>query len=54
MQPQWLLDGVLALVPIVLFMPVGQAIAGRLSRKAFDRMILIFLGAIGVKMVLGL
>ena len=54
MQPQWLLDGILALVPIVLFMPVGQAIAGRLSRKAFDRMILIFLGAIGVKMVLGL
>jgi uncharacterized membrane protein YfcA len=54
MQPQWLLEGVLALVPILLFMPVGQALAGRMSRKAFDRMILIFLGVIGLKMVLGL
>jgi len=34
-------------------MPAGQALAGRLSRRAFDRMILIFLGLIGVKMVLG-
>lgn len=54
MEPQWLLEGLLALVPILIFMPVGQAIAGRLSRKAFDRMILIFLGLIGLKMVLGL
>jgi len=54
MQPRWLLEGLLALVPILIFMPLGQAIAGRLSRKAFDRMILIFLGLIGVKMVLGL
>ncbi|MCP8882982.1 sulfite exporter TauE/SafE family protein [Devosia sp. XJ19-1] len=54
MQPQWLLEGFMALLPILLFMPLGQAIAGRLSRKAFDRMILIFLGLIGVKMVLGL
>ncbi|MHA6299599.1 sulfite exporter TauE/SafE family protein [Devosia sp. CAU 1758] len=54
MQPQWLLEGFLALIPIIIFMPLGQAIAGKLSRKAFDRMILIFLGLIGVKMVLGL
>lgn len=54
MQPQWLIEGFIALVPILLFMPLGQAIAGKLSRKAFDRMILIFLGLIGVKMVLGL
>lgn len=54
MEPQWLLEGVLALIPILIFMPVGQALAGRMSRKAFDRMILIFLGVIGLKMVLGL
>ena len=54
MQPLWLLQGLLALVPILLFMPIGQWISGRLSRAAFDRMILIFLGIIGLKMVLGL
>ena len=54
MQGQWLAEGVMALVPILVFMPLGQAIAGKLSRKAFDRMILIFLGLIGLKMVLGL
>lgn len=35
-------------------MPLGQVIAGRLSREAFDRMILVFLGIVGAKMVLGL
>lgn len=54
MQPDWLLHGALALLPILLFMPLGQWLGGRLSRSAFDRMILIFLGAIGLKMVLGL
>jgi uncharacterized membrane protein YfcA len=54
MQPAWLLEGLVALIPILLFMPIGQALALRLSRKAFDRMILIFLGVIGLKMVLGL
>lgn len=54
MQPAWMLQGLLALIPILLFMPLGQWISGRLSRKAFDRMILGFLGLIGLKMVLGL
>jgi hypothetical protein len=54
MQGQWLIEGVMALLPILIFMPLGQAIASKLSRKAFDRMILIFLGLIGLKMVLGL
>jgi len=53
MEASWMLEGVLALVPILLFMPIGQAIAGRMSRKAFDRMILAFLGIMGLKMVLG-
>ena len=54
MRPEWLLQGVLALVPILIFMPIGQAIAGKLSRRAFDRLILTFLGVIGLKMVAGL
>lgn len=54
MQPEWVWQAILAMIPILVFMPVGQTLAGRLSRKAFDRMILIFLGLIGLKMVLGL
>ena len=54
MRPEWLLHGLLALIPILVFMPLGQWISGKLSRQAFDRMILVFLGVIGVKMVLGL
>lgn len=54
MRPEWMVQGLLALIPILLFMPVGQWISGKLSRKAFDRVILIFLAVIGVTMVLGL
>lgn len=54
MQPQWVLEALLAMIPILIFMPVGQALAGRLSRRAFDLMILIFLGLMGLKMLLGL
>ncbi|ODT48304.1 MAG: hypothetical protein ABS74_19325 [Pelagibacterium sp. SCN 63-126] len=54
MQPQWVLEALLAMIPILIFMPVGQALAGRLSRHAFDLMILVFLGLMGLKMVLGL
>src|SRR5690606_6108941 len=54
LRPEWLLQGVFALLPTFLFMPVGQWLASKLSAEAFDRMILIFLGVIGLKMVLGL
>lgn len=54
MQPAWVVQSVLALIPIAIFMPLGQRLAGRLSRRAFDRLILVFLGAMGLKMVLGL
>ncbi len=54
MQPQWMLEALFAMIPILVFMPVGQALAGKLSRRAFDLMILIFLGLMGLKMVLGL
>jgi hypothetical protein len=54
MQPIWYLHGVFALVPVGLFMPVGQWLGGKLSTVAFDRMILIFLGLMGGKLLLGL
>ena len=54
MQPVWLLEGAVALLPILLAMPVGRAISKGMSRKAFDRLILIFLGVIGVKMLAGI
>lgn len=54
MEPFWVVEGILALIPIALFMPVGQFLAGKLSRAAFDKMILIFLGVIGIKLALGL
>ena len=54
MQPLWVVQGLLALVPILLFMPLGQWASGKLSRRAFDRMILVFLAIIGLTMVLGI
>lgn len=54
MQPYWLVQGLFALVPILLFMPIGRLAALRMSRDGFDRLVLIFLGLIGVKMLVGL
>lgn len=51
---EWLGQGVLALIPILAFMPVGQFLASGLSRRAFDLLILGFLAVIGLKMVAGL
>jgi uncharacterized membrane protein YfcA len=54
MHRDWALEAIIALVPVLIFMPLGQRVAGKLSRKAFDRLILIFLGLMGLKMVIGL
>lgn len=54
LKPEWVLQGFLALIPIVVFMPIGQWLSSKLSQKAFDRMILGFLGIIGLKLVLGI
>lgn len=54
MQPEWYLHGLFALVPVALFMPVGQWLGGKLSAVTFDRMILVFLGLMGGKLLLGL
>jgi uncharacterized membrane protein YfcA len=54
LKVEWLGQGVLALLPILVFMPVGQFLAAKLSRRAFDLLILAFLAVIGLKMVAGL
>ncbi|WEX10396.1 sulfite exporter TauE/SafE family protein [Chelativorans sp. AA-79] len=40
-----------ALLPILAFMPVGAALAKRLSKESFDRAILILLGFLAAKLV---
>ncbi len=53
-QPQWLAHGIFALLPVALFMPVGEWLGRRASRETFDRIILLFLGVMGIKMIVGL
>lgn len=50
----WLGQGLFALLPVVLFMPLGELLGRRFSRKAFDRLILAFLAVMGTKLVLGI
>ncbi len=54
MQPRWLVEGAVAMVPILLAMPVGRWISTRMSQTAFDWLILAFLAIVGVKMLVGL
>ena len=54
MQPEWYVHGLFALAPVAMFMPVGQWVGGKLNAVAFDRMILLFLGLMGGKLLLGL
>ena len=42
----------LAVLPIVLFMPVGSVIARRLSKQAFDRIILLLLVGLAAKLLI--
>jgi hypothetical protein len=54
LQWRWLGEGVFALLPTLLFMPVGQRIGGAISRQTFDRLMLAFIGIMGLKMLSGL
>ncbi|WP_127143738.1 sulfite exporter TauE/SafE family protein [Pelagibacterium montanilacus] len=54
LRPEWLIQGLFALVPLALLMPVGEWLSSKLSAGTFDRLILVFLGVIGLKMALGL
>ncbi|GGK40025.1 sulfite exporter TauE/SafE family protein [Salinarimonas ramus] len=45
-----LVEGVLALAPIALGMPLGNALAKRLSRRAFERLIVAILAVMAVRL----
>jgi uncharacterized membrane protein YfcA len=53
MKPEWLVEGVFALIPMALFMPVGLWLGQKMSQKVFNTVILWFLAIIGAKMLLG-
>ena len=46
-----LLQSTLAVVPALVMMPVGSWLAGRLSQKAFDRLILALLTVVAVQLL---
>ncbi|MBZ5876218.1 sulfite exporter TauE/SafE family protein [Chromohalobacter israelensis] len=47
-----LLISMAALLPILAFMPLGARIAQRLSKEVFDRIVLVLLGCLAVKLVI--
>jgi uncharacterized membrane protein YfcA len=49
---QALLEGILALVPVGLVMPLGTLLGRLLSRAAFDRAILVLLGVIAANLII--
>jgi len=52
MRTEHFFSGALALLPIVLFMPIGQALAQKFSRNTFDRIMLILLLCLAIKLVI--
>lgn len=50
LTPVRLLEGAVALIPIALGMPVGNWLARKLSRKAFERFIVILLAVMAVRL----
>lgn len=46
------LSGTLALIPILLFMPVGQMLARRFSRDLFDRIMQVLLLCLAIKLMI--
>lgn len=51
LSPGLLAASLVAVMPILLFMPAGAALARRLSPAAFDRAIMVLLAGLAVKLV---
>ncbi|WP_157017144.1 sulfite exporter TauE/SafE family protein [Mesorhizobium xinjiangense] len=51
LRTSYILEGVLALVPVAIFMPLGTWVGRRISREAFDRVFLVILAAIAVGLI---
>lgn len=54
LRPEWLLESLLAMPPILGLMHLGQRLGARISRIVFDRLILGFLTLLGLKLILDL
>jgi uncharacterized membrane protein YfcA len=52
MKPHHFLAGAIAMAPIVLFMPFGNFLAKRFSKNVFDRLMLILLLSLAIKLVI--
>jgi uncharacterized protein len=46
-----LFGSLLALIPVVMVLPIGVRLGGRLDRRRFDRVVLVVLAAMGLKLV---
>lgn len=51
LQVKWLLEGLIALIPVALFLPLGQKVGAYIDPSVFDKVILAFLAIIGVILV---
>lgn len=51
---RWLLEGLFALLPLFIFVPLGQRFGRYISPRAFNRLIMSVLGLMGVLLVLDL
>ncbi len=54
LRPEWLLESLIAMPPILGLMHLGQRLGARVSRTVFDRLILGFLALLGLKLILDL
>src|SRR5690606_31507870 len=51
LQGGWLIEGLIALIPVALFLPLGQKAGAYINQGVFDKLILIFLAIIGIVLV---
>jgi uncharacterized protein len=49
----WVGEGIFALLPVAVAMPLGQRVGARMNNVIFDKVILVFLAVIGVLLVGG-
>jgi uncharacterized membrane protein YfcA len=49
---QIVLEGVVAMLPALITMPIGNWLAGRLSQQTFDRVVLALLAVVAIELVL--
>ncbi|WP_411032821.1 sulfite exporter TauE/SafE family protein [Shinella sp. BYT-45] len=50
-KSSFLVEGVLALIPVMLFMPLGGWISPRLPKKIFDRVFLVVLAVVAIGLI---